>query len=55
MMLDTSRDTHIYLDGVDAPIDGEFYTFKGNSAMFPGQFGVAEEDCNCLCWVTYSK
>ena len=54
MMLDTSRDTHIYLDGVDAPIDGSFYTFKGNEAQFPGQFGVAEEDCNCLCWVTYS-
>ena len=54
MMLDTSRDTHIYLDGVDAPIDGSFYTYKGNEAQFPGQFGVAEEDCNCLCWVTYS-
>lgn len=54
MMLDTSRDTHIYLNGVDAPIDGSFYTFKGNETQFPGQFGVAEEDCNCLCWVTYS-
>ena len=53
MMLPTSRDTHIYLDGVTAPLDGEFYTFMGNSAMYPGEFGVAEEDCNCLCWVTY--
>ena len=53
MMLDTSRDTHVYLDGVTAPIDGVFYTFKGNSTRYPGEFGVAEEDCNCLCWLTY--
>ena len=53
MMLPTSRDTHIYLDGVSAPIDGEFYTFNGDSAKFPGQFGIAEEDCNCLCFCTY--
>lgn len=55
MMLPTSRDTHIYLDGVTAPIDGEFYSFKGGSTLFPGQWGIAEEDCNCLCWLTYSK
>ena len=54
MMLDTSRDTHIYLDGVNAPIDGEFYSFKGGSTMYPGEWGIAEEDCNCLCWLTYS-
>ena len=53
MMLDTSRDTHIYLDGVDAPIDGEFYSFKGGSTMFPGEWGIAEEDCGCLCWLTF--
>lgn len=55
MMLPTSRDTHIYLNGVSAPIDGEFYSFRGGSTMFPGQWGIAEEDCNCLCWLTYSK
>ena len=53
MLLDTSRDTHIDLDGVSAPIDGYFYTYLGNHAMYPGQFGVAEEDVNCLCWLTY--
>lgn len=46
------RDTHSYLDGVTVPIDAEFYTYNGDSAMFPGQFGVAEEDINCRCWVT---
>lgn len=55
MMLPTSRDTHIYLDGVSAPIDGEFYSFNGGSTMFPGQWGIAEEDVNCLCWLTYTK
>lgn len=55
MMLPTSRDTHIYLDGVTVPIDAEFYNYKGESTMYPGQWGIAEEDCNCLCWVTFSK
>ena len=55
MMLPTSRDTHVYLDGVSAPIDGEFYSFKGGSTMYPGQWGIAEEDVNCLCWLTYRR
>lgn len=54
-MMMNSRDTHIFLDGVTAPIDGEFYTFLGNHTMFPGEFGVAEEDCNCNCWLSYSR
>lgn len=53
MMLPTSRDTHIYLDGVSAPIDGEFYSFMGGSTKYPGEWGIAEEDCGCLCWLTY--
>ena len=53
MMLPTSRDTHIYLNNVSAPIDGAFYTFNGDSAQFPGQFGIAEEDVNCLCFLSY--
>ena len=54
MMLPTSRDTHVYLDGVTAPIDGYFYSFKGGQTQYPGQWGIAEEDINCLCWLTYS-
>jgi hypothetical protein len=53
MMLPTSRDTHIYLNGVSAPIDGEFYSFKGGSTQFPGEWGIAEEDVNCLCWLMF--
>ena len=54
MMLPTSRDTHIYLDGTTVDMEDEFYTFEGNHAMFPGQFGVAEEDVNCLCELSFS-
>lgn len=48
------RDSHDYLQGVTIPIDAEFYTNKGNKTYYPGQFGVAEEDCGCRCWLTYS-
>lgn len=54
-MLPTSRDSHIYLDGVTAPIDGEFYSINGGSTQFPGEWGIAEEDVNCLCWLTFDK
>lgn len=52
---DKVRDTHYWLDGVSAPIDGEFYNYKGESTQYPGQWGIAEEDVNCRCWVTYSR
>lgn len=55
MLDDKVRDTHDYLEGVTLPIDAEFYTFNGNHAYFPGQFGIAEEDVNCRCVCTYSK
>ena len=54
MMDDRVRDSHYWLEGVSAPIDGEFYNYKGQSTMYPGEWGVAEEDVNCRCWVTYS-
>jgi hypothetical protein len=53
MMLDTSRDDHIWLDGVTAPIDGYFYAGNGDRTQYPGQWGVPEQDCNCLCFCTY--
>lgn len=49
------RDTHDYLEGTTIGIDDEFYTYNGNHAYYPSQFGVAEEDINCRCWVTFSK
>ena len=53
MMLPTSRDEHIWLDGVSAPIDGYFYSSIGERTQYPGQWGVPEQDINCLCWLTY--
>lgn len=50
---DKVRDTHIYLDGVSAPMDGSFYSFRGGATLYPGQWGIAEEDINCRCWLTY--
>lgn len=55
LMIPTSRDSHIHLDGVSAPIDGEFYSINGGSTKFPGEWGIAEEDCGCLCWLTFEK
>lgn len=53
MMLDTSRDDHIWLDGVSAPLDGYFYAPGGERTLYPGEWGIPEQDCNCLCWLTY--
>ena len=53
MMDDRVRDSHFWLEGVSAPIDGVFYNFEGASTMYPGQWGIAEEDINCRCWLTY--
>lgn len=55
MMLPTSRDSHIYLNGTTAPIDGLFYSINGGSTQFPGEWGIADEDCNCYCYCTFSK
>ena len=49
------RDTHQYLQGVTIPIDAEFYSFRGGKTLYPGQWGIAEEDCSCRCWVEFSK
>lgn len=53
MMLESSRDTHVYLNGVTAPIGGYYYSYKGGRTQYPGQWGIADEDCNCLCWLTF--
>ena len=55
-MLDPKvRDLHDYLEGMTVDIDAEFYTYNGDHTYYPGQFGVAEEDINCRCWITISK
>lgn len=53
MLDDKVRDTHIYLDGVSAPIDGYFYTFDGDYARFPSDFQKAQNNANCRCIIQY--
>lgn len=48
MLDDRVRDTHWPLEGKKIPIDAYFETVNGR-ALFPGGFGVPEEDCNCRC------
>lgn len=43
-----TRKTHRKLDGQIREIDEPFEIY-GKKAMYPGGFGLAEEDCNCRC------
>ena len=53
MMLSTSRDSHVYLNGVSVPMNGYFYSYRGCKTRYPGEWGDPEEDCNCLCCLTF--
>lgn len=52
---DRVRDQHDYLHGMTIGIDDEFYTYTGAHALYPGGFDDPENDCNCRCWLEYSK
>lgn len=43
-----TRPTHRHLDGQIREVDEPFEA-DGKQAMYPGDFGRAEEDCNCRC------
>lgn len=43
-----TRDSHRRLDGQIREVD-EPFEIDGKTAMYPGGFGRAEEDCNCRC------
>lgn len=45
------RESHQALDGQIVNVDEPFVTEDGEEAMFPGDFGVPEEDINCRCGV----
>lgn len=47
------RDTHRYLEGMTVGIDDEFYTYDGDSALYPGDFSKAENNCGCRCIAVY--
>jgi len=54
MLDDRVRESHDLLQGVTVPWNERFYTALG-SALYPGGFGVPEEDCNCRCEIVLSK
>lgn len=49
-----SRDTHMALHNTTVGIDDYFVNYNGNKTLFPGAFGIAEEDCNCMCWLEFT-
>lgn len=53
MMDDKVRDTHWYLEGMEIPIDEEFITFDGDSALAPGGFENPALNANCRCFLTF--
>lgn len=51
---DRVRETHEYLEGMTVPVNRRFYTFDGDSAMYPGGFTMPQNNINCRCaiWLT---
>lgn len=52
---DRVRDTHEDLAGVSVGVNDRFYTFDGDSALFPGGFANPENNVNCRCWLEYRR
>ena len=44
-----TRPTHRALDGQIIGVDEYFKSESGYKALYPGDFGVPSEDCNCRC------
>lgn len=54
MLDDRVRDTHDYLQSMTVPVDSRFYTFDGDSARYPGDFVLPENNINCRCRISLS-
>lgn len=50
---DKVRPTHEFLDGVEVGANEKFFTYDGDSALFPGDFTSAENNANCRCVIDY--
>nr|DAD77061.1 MAG TPA: minor capsid protein [Siphoviridae sp. ct0d96] len=44
---------HAAMDGVEIPLDEDFKLPSGASGPAPGKMGIAGEDINCRCFLTY--
>ena len=49
---DRVRDQHSYMEGMTVGLDDYFYTYTGDSTLYPGGFGVPELDVNCRCSIS---
>lgn len=54
MMDGKVRETHSYLQSMKVGLEDKFYTFDGDSALFPGGFSLPENNVNCRCFVVLS-
>lgn len=55
MLDDKVRETHAFLEGVTVPWNERFYTYDGDSALYPGGFEFAENCVNCRCEIILTK
>lgn len=51
---DRVRDTHTFLQDMRIPVEERFVTYDGDSAMYPGDFNLAQNNVNCRCVLKYS-
>ena len=51
---DRVRDSHDYLQSTMIPVDRRFYTFDGDSARYPGDFTLPQNNVNCRCRISLS-
>lgn len=51
---DRVRENHEWLNEVSIPLDAEFFTPDGDSALYPGGFSSASNNCNCRCWLEFA-
>ncbi len=51
MMDDKVRDSHAYLNWMQVGLNEAFFTWDGDSALYPGDFALAENNCGCRCFV----
>jgi len=49
---DRVRDQHSYMEGMTVGLDDYFYTYTGDTTLYPGGFGVPELDVNCRCSIS---
>ena len=52
---DRVRHTHSYIENVTVPLNAKFYTIDGDSALYPGNFSNAANNCNCRCHIRITR